>query len=171
MVDEYQHLIQSHIKVNTTYESPKFEIGMPNEEKMNYIENFWFLETEHQSLIERNNALTQEIEYWRKYISSKNKVFHPKAKILNDIINKVRFHGDKRGLGYINKIETPTSRETIFVKSKEETLSLVVSSSIISQCTYCKKSIHSHGRCFSRLFERYELHLNRIVSKSKFLKN
>ena len=58
MVDEYQHLIQSHIKVNTTYESQEFEIGMPNEEKMNYIEIFLFLEVEHQSLIERNNALT-----------------------------------------------------------------------------------------------------------------
>ena len=40
MVNEYQHLIQSHIKVNTTYESPKSDIGLPNEEKMNYIENF-----------------------------------------------------------------------------------------------------------------------------------
>ena len=118
MVDEYQHLIQSHIKVNTTYESPKFEIGMPNEEKMNYIENFLFLETEHQSLIERNNALTQETKYWRKSISSKNEVFHPWTKNLNDVINKVNFHGDKRGLGYINKTGTPKSREIFFVKSK-----------------------------------------------------
>ena len=99
MGNEYQHLIQSHIKVNTTYESPKSDIGLPNEEKMNYIEKFWFLETEHQSLIERNNALTQEVKYWRKSISSKNEVFHHWTKILNDAINNVKFHEDKRGLG------------------------------------------------------------------------
>lgn len=36
----------------------------------------------------------------------------------------------KRGLGYLNKIETPTSGETIFVKGKDETLNPVVPSSI-----------------------------------------
>lgn len=31
MVEKYQHFIQSHTKVNTTYESHKSETGMPNE--------------------------------------------------------------------------------------------------------------------------------------------
>ena len=35
----------------------------------------------------------------------------------------------REGLGYINKDETPTSRETIFVKGKEETPSQVASPS------------------------------------------
>ena len=36
----------------------------------------------------------------------------------------------KRGIGYINKIETPTSGETIFVKGKDKTLNPVAPSSI-----------------------------------------
>ena len=48
--------------------------------------------------------------------------------MFNEILDKCKTHGDKRGLGYINKVESPTSGETIFVKGKKETLSHATSS-------------------------------------------
>ena len=53
-------------------------------------------------------------------------------------IDKNKSHGDKRGWYYSNKIEIPT-RETIFVKSKEETSKPITSCKTPSQCTFCKK--------------------------------
>ena len=47
-----------------------------------------------------------------------NEIFYPRTKVLNEILDKCKTHGDKRGLGYINKDETPSTRETIFVKGK-----------------------------------------------------
>lgn len=40
--------------------------------------------------------------------------------MLDEILEKCKSHGDKRGLMYINQIETPTSRDMVFVKGKEE---------------------------------------------------
>ena len=51
-----------------------------------------------------------------------NEIFHLGTKVLNEILDKCKTHGDKRGLGYINKYETPFSGESMFVKSKNETL-------------------------------------------------
>ena len=41
--------------------------------------------------------------------------------MLDEIFEKCKSHGDKRGLRYINRIETPTSRDIVFVKGKDET--------------------------------------------------
>ena len=53
--------------------------------------------------------------------------FHLGTKMLNEILDKCKTHGDKRGLGYINKDETPTNREIMLVKGKDETPNLVES--------------------------------------------
>ena len=53
-----------------------------------------------------------------KSSSFMNEIFYPRTKVLNEILDKCKTHGDKRGLGYINKDETPSTRETIFVKGK-----------------------------------------------------
>ena len=45
-----------------------------------------------------------------------NENFHPGTEVLNEILDKCKTHGDKRGMRYINKYETPSSRETVFVK-------------------------------------------------------
>ena len=37
-----------------------------------------------------------------------NEIFHPGTKVLNEILDKCKTHGDKRGMGYINKDETPS---------------------------------------------------------------
>lgn len=68
--------------------------------------------------------------------------------MLNEIFDTCKTHGDKRGLGHINKVETPTSRETIFVKGKEETTSHATSFNIPSLCTNCKKFGHTQNRCY-----------------------
>ena len=41
--------------------------------------------------------------------------------MLKEILDNCKSHGDKRGLRYINKDETLSSREIVFVKSKDET--------------------------------------------------
>ena len=51
-----------------------------------------------------------------------NENFHLGTKMLNEILDKCKTHGDKRGLGYFNKDETPTSGETMFVKVKMKSL-------------------------------------------------
>ena len=80
-----------------------------------------FLKSEHHFLLEKNNALTQEMKS-NKPSSSMNEIFHPGTKMLNEILDKCKNHGDKKGLGYINKDETPSSGETMFMKGKYETL-------------------------------------------------
>ena len=69
---------------------------------------FRFLKFEHHSLFKNNNALIQEIKS-NKFSSSVNENFHPKTKVLNEILDKCNTHGDQRCLGYINKDETPFS--------------------------------------------------------------
>ena len=50
-----------------------------------------------------------------KSSSSVNEMFHLGAKVLNKILDKCKTHVYKRGLTYINKDETPSSGEKIFV--------------------------------------------------------
>ena len=45
-------------------------------EKTNSLEKTRFLEFKHHSILEKNNALTQEIKS-NKFFSSVNEVFHP----------------------------------------------------------------------------------------------
>ena len=44
--------------------------------------------------------------------------------ILNETVSIGKFTQDKRDLAYVNKIETPASRKTSFVKVKESHPSL-----------------------------------------------
>ena len=94
---------------------------MLNIERTNLLEKkkIKFLESEHHSFVERNNALTQEMKT-NKSSSSVNEIFHPRTEVLNEIFDKCKIHDDKRGLGYINKDEIPTSGEIRFVKGKYE---------------------------------------------------
>ena len=92
---------------------------MLNTEKINLLEKVRFLESEHHSLLEKNNPLTQEIKNNKPFFSM-NKTFYPKTKMLNAILDKCT-HGDKRDLGHINKDETPSSGDIVFVKDKDDT--------------------------------------------------
>ena len=42
-----------------------------------------------------------------------NEKFHPRTKVFNEILDKCKTHGYKKGLGYINKDETPPNGETM----------------------------------------------------------
>ena len=75
-----------------------------------------------------------------------NEIFHPRTKVLNEILDKFKTHGDKRGLGYINKDET----KIVFVKGKEKTPNQIESSKNTSLCTHCKKTRHFQFRCYTR---------------------
>lgn len=107
----------------------------------------------------------------KKFYSSISETFHFGTKVLDQILDKCKYYEDKRGLSYIYKTETPTIGDTIFVKDKEKTLNQAASSNISLLCTYCKKFRHTYRSCYSRLFERYEFYLNRLMGESNFLKN
>lgn len=49
----------------------------------------------------------------------KNEVFHPRTKILNEIISKGKFIGDKRDLGYLDESTTSSNGKTNFVNTKK----------------------------------------------------
>ena len=71
-----------------------------------------------------------------------SEIFHPGTKVLNEIHDKCKTHGDKRGLWYINKNETLSSGEIVFVKCKDVTPNLAESPKNPSLCTYYKKTRH-----------------------------
>ena len=82
-----------------------------------------------------------------------NEIFHPGTKVLNEILDKCKTHGNKRGLGYINKDETPYSGEILFVKGKDNTPNQVESPKKTSLCTHYKKTRHSQFRCYTKFLE------------------
>ena len=50
-----------------------------------------------------------------------NEIFHLGIKVLNEILDKCKTHGDKRGLGY-NKDETSSYGKNNFCKGKKKKL-------------------------------------------------
>ena len=117
LIVEHERLIQSSMKNHDVLKAHKKNIDVLNVEKSNLLEKASFLKYEHHFLLEKNNAHTQEINN-NKPSSFANENFHPGTKVLNEILNECKTHGDKRGLGYTNKNETPYSGETMFVKGK-----------------------------------------------------
>ena len=77
----------------------------------------------------------------------------------------------KKGLEYINKDETPSSREIVFVKGKDDTPNQVESPKNTSLCTHYKKTGHSQSRCHFRFLKRFETQMNRLMSDFNSLKN
>ena len=114
LVIKHQRLIKSYMKNNDIHEAHKNKIDVLNVGKTNFLEKIRFLESEHHSLLEKNNTLTQEIKN-DKPSSFLNEIFYLRTKVIDEIHNKCKTYGDKRGLGYINKDETPSSGETMFV--------------------------------------------------------
>ena len=91
--------------------------------------------------------------------------------MLDEILEKCKSQGDKKGLDYISKTKTSTSGGIVLVKSKEETPNQETSSSTLSLFTHCKKSEYTQSRCHTRFLESYESQLNRLVNEFKSLKN
>ena len=130
----HERLIKSYMKDYDILETHKNKIDMLNVEKISLVEKIRFLEFEHHSLLEKNNALTQKIKN-NKPSSFVNENFHLGTKVLNEILDKCKMHGDKRGLGYINKDETPSNGEIVFFKGKYETPNPIESLKKTTLCT------------------------------------
>ena len=58
LVVEHERLIKSYMKDHDILEAHKNKIDMLNVEKTNLLEKIRFLESEHHSLFEKNNALS-----------------------------------------------------------------------------------------------------------------
>lgn len=66
-----------------------------------------FLRIEHNTVNDKNKFLTLETEnIWGRVWSI----------LINEIINKGKFVGDKHGVGYSSKVKTPTCGKTTFCK-------------------------------------------------------
>ena len=62
LVVEHEKLIKSYLKDHDILKVRKTKIDMLNVENTNVLDKIRFLESEHHSLLEKNNALTQEIK-------------------------------------------------------------------------------------------------------------
>ena len=91
-------------------------------------------------------------------------MFQHISKILNQIIEKEKVNGDRRGLGYLSKFETLTSGKTTFMKPRENSSFRESSSKQAPKCTICNKYRHVTNKCFSRFFEKYQSQVNRLMS-------
>ena len=100
-----------------------------------------------------------------------NENFHLGTKVLNEILDQCKTHGDKRGLGYINKDESPFSGEIVFVKGKDDAPNQVKSPKNTSLCTDYKKIGYSQFRCYTRFLERFETQMKRLMNDFNSLKN
>ncbi|KAL6328687.1 hypothetical protein AAG906_003372 [Vitis piasezkii] len=108
LVVEHERLVKSYMKNHEVLYAHKNKIDV----------KIRFLESEHHSLLEKNNDLTQEIKN-NKLFSYVNEFFHPRTKVLNEILDKCKTHGDKRGWGdkrYVLVIVDDFSRYS-FMKS------------------------------------------------------
>ena len=93
LVVEHEKLIKSYLKDHDILEGHKNKIDMLNIEKTNLHEKIRFLKSEHHSLLEKNNVLTQEIKSNKPSLSM-NENFHLETKVLNEILDKCKTHGD-----------------------------------------------------------------------------
>ncbi|KAL6335690.1 hypothetical protein AAG906_032881 [Vitis piasezkii] len=91
LVVEHERLIKSYMKNNVILKAHKNKIDVFNVKKTNSLEKIRFLESKHHSFLEKNNALAQEIKN-NKPSSFSNENFHPRTKMLNEILDKCKTH-------------------------------------------------------------------------------
>ena len=61
LVVEREKLIRNYLRDHDILETHKTNIDVLKKENINLLENTRFLESEHDSLLEKNNTLTQKI--------------------------------------------------------------------------------------------------------------
>ena len=120
IVVEHEKLIRNYLNDHDILQTHKTKIDMFNVEKSNFLEKKIDFLSLNIIISLKRIRLNQEIKS-NKPSSFVNKVFHPRTWVLNEILDKCKTHCDKRGLGYVNKDETPSSGENIFVKGKNIT--------------------------------------------------
>ena len=117
LVAEYEKLFKSYLKDHNILEAHKNKITMLNVKKTNLLEKIRFLESEHYSLLENNNALTQEIKS-NKPSSFVNENFDPRTKVLNEILDKCKTLGHKEVWGTSTKMKLPLVEKLCLSKVK-----------------------------------------------------
>lgn len=55
----------------------------------------------------KNNSITLKLDQFRKNLRSQNEMFRLSSKILNEMVEKRKTRGDKRGLDYLSESKTP----------------------------------------------------------------
>ena len=155
------------MKDHDILEAHKNKIGMLNVEKTNFLEKIRFLKSKHYSFLEKNDTFTQEIKN-NKPSSFVNEIFHSRTKVLSEILDKYKTHGDKRGSEYI---ETPSNDKIVFVKGNDETSNKIKSHKKSSLCTHYKKTGHSPFKWYTRFLERFEIPMNKHMCDFNSLKN
>ena len=98
LVIEHEKLIKNYLKDHDILEAHKNKTDILNLEKINLLEKIRFLKSKDHSLLMKNNTLTLKIKS-NKPSSFVNEIFHPRTKVLNEILDKCKTHGDKRGFG------------------------------------------------------------------------
>ena len=122
-------------------------------------------------MVIKKQFLTLKLGQLKKNLESQNEVFHPSSKILNEMIMKWKAHGDKRSLSYLSKSKTLMSEKITFAKLSENSSFGELSLNQTSKCTTCYKFRYVASKCFSKFFEKYQSHVNRLESESNYLKN
>ena len=101
-----------------------------------------------------------------------NENFHPSTKVLNEILDKYKTHGDNRGLGYIDIDETPSSGEIVFFKGKDDTLNQVESLERHHYARTTRKlDILNLDATLIKFLERFETQMNRLMNDFNSFKN
>ena len=119
LVVEHEKLIKSYLKIIIFFKLIKTRLKCLMDNILIYLKKNRFLKSNHHSLLEKNNALTQEINISKSF--SFVKFFYLGTSVLNEILDKCKTHCDKRDLGYINIDETPSSGINL-IKSLEVNL-------------------------------------------------
>ena len=161
LVVKLEKLNKSYLKDHGILEAHK--------NKIDVLRKLAFFESKHHSLLENNNVLTQKMKN-NKPSSSMNEVFHLGTKGLNEILDKCITHGNKWGLGYINKDEIPSSEEIVFVKGKNVTPNQAKSPKKTSPYTHNKKTGYSQFRCYTRFLKRFESQMSSLMNDFNSLK-
>ena len=84
-------------------------------EKTNLLEKIRFLESEHNSLLEKNNALTQDIKN-NKPSSSVNEIFYLGTKVFNEFLINAKPMVIKEVWGALTKMKLPLVGKLCFPK-------------------------------------------------------
>ena len=112
---ECLNLKKEQVKWNGSKKSLINEIDVLKGENKCLLDKIAFLENEHSKIKKKCDELKCENQMFRNELSLMKEKSHPRSKRLNDLNNLEHKSFDKRGLGYVDEIFTPSCGKTIFI--------------------------------------------------------
>ncbi|RVW69235.1 Retrovirus-related Pol polyprotein from transposon TNT 1-94 [Vitis vinifera] len=164
-------LKQEQVEWETSKRSLINEIKTLKGEKNSLLNKIAFLEGEHFDMKKMCDELKSENQVFKNELSLRKEESHPSSKRLSDLINLGRKSFDKRGLGFVDEVTTPSSGKTIFVKSCEEVVPKKIPPKLKLHCTHCIKMGHTIDRCYARMFESFQRKFTNLMNESFTLRN